>query len=122
MSKENFPPRFTVELGAFSEMPVDVWRTEDNVNRTFDCELSMELEIAYRCHLATLDVHPNTLHKTLSSVDTRTALARLMYERGLTEHGGSVRGGWLTEKGVKICKLAFELKPADAGDGVRCER
>lgn len=44
-------------------------------------------------------------HYECTSDKLQELILHCLNEKKLVEHGGSVRGSWLTEKGIRLCKM-----------------
>ena len=47
--------------------------------------------------------------KTELEQDHQELMLHMLGHADLTEHGSAVRGSWLTDKGVEMCKILFEV-------------
>ena len=45
--------------------------------------------------------------KSRTETDLQELILHALHAHDLTEHGSGIRGGWLTDKGIEVCKLIW---------------
>lgn len=76
----------------------------------------LTFEILEKLHKASLPGGEHYYYEYEGVTDERKWVQELILhvfdDKELTEHGGSVRGSWLSEKGRELCALVFAEPPA----------